>query len=241
MAPTVVLITGTTRGIGKGLLELYLARPSHLVVSANRDPDLPASRALSDLPTAEGTSHVFLRIDASQPDHPAQAVAELAARGIDHVDILIGNAAVGLCWPKLSGVKTDDIQKHVDVNVYGFVWLYQAFLLVIKRYKRPTWVTIGSSAAWLTYANAAYGPTKLVGHYYTGTMHWEEPGICAFPIDPGWVQSDLGNRAAGLFGIDAAPITVSDSVNGIVKVVDVAAKETHGGKMWVYDERQVPW
>jgi NAD(P)-dependent dehydrogenase (short-subunit alcohol dehydrogenase family) len=47
MTPTVVLITGANRGIGKGLLELYLLKPNHLVIAANRDPEHPTSKALA--------------------------------------------------------------------------------------------------------------------------------------------------------------------------------------------------
>ncbi|KAI2601978.1 hypothetical protein GGR54DRAFT_654900 [Hypoxylon sp. NC1633] len=260
MSPTVVLITGTTRGIGKGLLELYLAKPNHVVISANRDPDLPASRALLNLTTADNTTHILVKIDAADPNDPANAVEKLWSLGIDHVDIVIANAGIGLSWPKVSEVETDEIQKHIEVNVYGFLRLYQAFLPVLKRSEKPTWVTIGSCAAWLTMTypcgrwrlsddtrdmipmqNAAYAPTKLVVHWYTKAIHIEEPLICAFPIDPGWAQTDLGNRGAEAFGLKEATVPVSASAAGIVKVIDAAERETHGGKMWAYDGRQVPW
>lgn len=38
MPPTIVLITGANRGLGKGLLKRYLALPNHTVIAANRDP-----------------------------------------------------------------------------------------------------------------------------------------------------------------------------------------------------------
>ncbi|KAI1073794.1 hypothetical protein F5B20DRAFT_574536 [Whalleya microplaca] len=195
MTPNIVLITGTTRGIGKGLLELYLAKPNHTVISANRDPKLPASQALLGLPTAEGTTHLIVKIDATVPTDPASAVSE---------------------------VKTDEIQEHVVANIYGFIWLYQAFLPLLKKSQKPTWVTIGSCAAWLT--NAAYAPTKLVGHWYTKAIHIEEPEICAFPIDPGWAQTDLGNRGADAFGYKEAAVPVSENVAGIVKVIDSSTR-----------------
>jgi len=33
--------------------------------------------------------------------------------------------------------------------------------------------------------NAAYAPTKVVLHYLTKAIHFEEPWLIAFPIDPG--------------------------------------------------------
>ncbi|KAI1078844.1 NAD(P)-binding protein [Whalleya microplaca] len=241
MAPTIVLITGANRGIGKGLLQLYLAKPNHTVIAGNRDPDHPTSQALADLPKAQGTSLLVVKIDATVRSDPAEAFKTLESKGIDHIDILIANVGIALSWPKVREVDTDVIQPHVVTNIYGFLWLFQAAIPVLKKAQRPIWVTIGSSAAYLTttYAimitslrnmlptqNAAYAPTKLTGHWYTKAIHIEEPWLTAFPIDPGW---------------EKATVTVEDSTEGIVKVIDVATRETHGGKMWTYAGSEVPW
>jgi norsolorinic acid ketoreductase len=156
MAPTVVLITGANRGIGRGLLELYLARPNHTVIAAVRDPDHTTAKELPALPTGEGTSLITVKLDLTVPSDPAAAVKELSAKhGIDHIDILVANAGIALKWVKVSEVTTDDLQKHVDVNVFGFVLLFQAFQPVLQKAKDPKWVTIGSSAAFLTVSPAA--------------------------------------------------------------------------------------
>ncbi|KAI9148343.1 Norsolorinic acid ketoreductase nor1 [Paramyrothecium foliicola] len=245
MAPTIVLITGCNRGIGRGLLELYLAKPNHTVIAANRDPRAESSQSLLSLPKAEGTSLVLVKIDATVQDDPAEAVKELASQGIDHIDIVIANAGIALLWCKVSEVTADLLQKHLETNVFGFIWLYQATLPVLKKSKSPIWVTIGSSAAYLTnmlpMKNAAYAPTKLVGHWYTKAIHIEEPEITAFPIDPGWVQTDLGNRGADAFGYEQAAVTVEDSAKGTVKVIDAATRETHSGKLWTFEGNEVPW
>ncbi|KAK6956801.1 hypothetical protein Daesc_002081 [Daldinia eschscholtzii] len=150
MAPTIVLITGANRGIGKGLLSLYLAKPNHIVIAANRDPEHPTSQALSELPRAEGTSLVVVKIDATVRTDPQEAVKTLRSQGIDHIDILIANAGMALSWPKVRDVDTDEIQKHIVTNVYGLLWLFQAFRPVLQKAAKPIWVTIGSSAAFLT-------------------------------------------------------------------------------------------
>lgn len=150
MAPTIVLITGANRGIGKGILELYLQKPNHTVIAANRDPSHPTSNALADLPKAEGATLEVIKLDVLSPTDPVVAVKTLAAKGITHIDILIANAGIALSWPKVSEVKVEDIQKHVEVNVYGFIRLYQAFRPVLKEAQIPKLVTIGSSSAFLT-------------------------------------------------------------------------------------------
>ena len=149
MAPTIVLITGASRGIGRGLLELYLAKPHHTIIAANRNPEHETSKALLALPRAEGTSLLIVKIDATSATDPTDAVKQLAGHGIHHIDILVANVGIALIWPKVSEVKVEDMERHMLPNVYGFVWLYQATLPLLKKSERPTWVTIGSSAAYM--------------------------------------------------------------------------------------------
>jgi norsolorinic acid ketoreductase len=151
MAPTIVLITGANRGIGRGLLELYLARDNHTVIATVRDPSHATAKELTALPRAEGTSLVVVKLDVTVPSDPAAAVQELSTKyGIDHVDTFIANAGIALKWVKVSEVTPQDLQPHFDVNIYGFVLLFQAFLPALQKSKRPKWVTLGSSAAFLT-------------------------------------------------------------------------------------------
>ncbi|KGO46236.1 Glucose/ribitol dehydrogenase [Penicillium expansum] len=238
MAPTIVLITGANRGIGKGILELYLQKPNHTVIAANRDPSHPTSTALADLPKAEGTTLEVIKLDALSPTDPATAVKALAAKGITHIDILIANAGIALSWPKVSEVKVEEIQKHIDVNVYGFIHLYQAFRPVLKEAHTPKLVTIGN---FLPLQNGAYASSKVALHWYTKAISVEDPWLNAFPLDPGWVQTELGNRGADSFGIEKAAITVEESVAGVVKVIDASTLQTHSGKLFKYDGNEEPW
>ena len=150
MAPKVVLISGANRGLGKALLERYLAKPNHTVIAANRDPSHPTSEALTDLPKAEGTSLLVLKVDAAASSDAAHAVKQLATHGIDHLDTVIANAGISFTYPKVSEVRVEDLQAHMVPNVYGLIWLYQATLPLLKKSTHPTWVTMGSSAAFLT-------------------------------------------------------------------------------------------
>ncbi|KXG52063.1 Short-chain dehydrogenase/reductase SDR [Penicillium griseofulvum] len=238
MAPTIVLITGANRGIGKGILELYLKKPNHFVIAANRNPTHPTSEALYDLPTAKGTTLEVIKMDALSPTDPDAAVQALATNRITHIDILIANAGIALSWPRVSDVKVEDIQKHIDVNVYGFIHLYQAFRPLLREAQAPKWVTIGN---FVPMQNAAYAPTKAVQHWYTKAISVEDPWLNAFPVDPGWVQTDLGNRGADAFGFEKAAVTVEDSAAGVVKVIDASTLETHSGKLFKFDGNEEPW
>ena len=51
----------------------------------------------------------------------------------------------------------------------------------------------------------------------------------------------MGNLGAEAFGLEKAAITVQESVTGMIEVIDAATRKTHGGKLWAYDGREVPW
>lgn len=150
MAPKIVLITGGNRGIGKGLVGLYLAKANHIIIVANRDPEHPTSKSLADLPKAEGTTLLVVKNDATVSTDAAEMVRHLASLGIDHLDIVIANAGVAKIWCKVSEVTAEQINDHIGPNIFGFIWLYQATLPLLKKAAKPMWVTMGSSAAFLT-------------------------------------------------------------------------------------------
>lgn len=150
MAPTAILITGASRGIGRGLLALYLAKPNHMVIAANRDSSSSTSKSLDDLPKAEGTTLLVVKIDATVPTDATDAVQQLAQHGIGHLDIVIANAGIAYTYPKVSEVWIEDMRKHMEANVYGVVLLYQAMLPLMKKSSKPMWVSMGSGAGLIT-------------------------------------------------------------------------------------------
>ena len=163
---TIVLITGANRGLGKGLLERYLNLPNHTVIAANRNPDHPTSKALSDLPKAEGTKLVVVKVDATVWQDAFDAVKKLEGRGIDHLDVVIANAGVANAYPLVADVKPVDLDEHIRPNVYGPVSLYQATRPLLRRSKKePIFEIMGGLAGSLKYVPpdsllAFPGPTR---------------------------------------------------------------------------------
>lgn len=149
MAPTTVLISGANRGLGKGLLDIYVAKPDHTVIAAVRDPSHATAKSLADLPTGPGSRVLVVKADASSESDALAAVKDIEKQGIDHLDIVIANAGVAYIFPKVSELKIVDLEAHIVPNVYGVVRLYQATLPLLLKSENPKWVTMGSAAAWL--------------------------------------------------------------------------------------------
>ncbi|KAI1803915.1 NAD(P)-binding protein [Daldinia bambusicola] len=241
MAQTIILISGANRGLGEGLAKRFLAQPHHTVVAANRDPAHPTSRALADLPRAEGSRLVVVKVDATVERDAFDAVDALReTHGIGHLDIVIANAGVSFVWPAVKDVRIGDVRAHVEPNVYGVVALYQATRPLLRLSRRePIFTAIGSSAGFIgkqpPIPNAAYGPSKAALHWFIVRINAEDEWLNAFVMGPGWVQTELGNAGARGLGIDQAPVGVDQSCDGMVQMLAVSTKEKHGGKMVSYD------
>ncbi|KAI1204854.1 NAD(P)-binding protein [Annulohypoxylon truncatum] len=250
MPSTTVLISGANRGLGKGLLERYAAKENHTIIAANRDPKHPTSKCLHNISTGPGSRIIVVKLDASIESDADAAVEELSStHGIDHLDLVIANAGIANVYPTVSQLKASDLLSHMTTNVLGLVWLFQATTPLLRKSTNPKWVTMGSGAALLEVScrnmvpisNAAYAPTKTMAHWMTKKIDQEEEWLLALIALPGWVQTDLGNASARFQGIDQAPVTVDQSCDGVVQVIDIATKKTHGGRMWNYDGKQQSW
>ncbi|EME78050.1 uncharacterized protein MYCFIDRAFT_57497 [Pseudocercospora fijiensis CIRAD86] len=243
---TIVLISGANRGLGRGLLEKYLAQPNHIVIAANRAPNPTTAKEFQSLPSGAGSKVIVVKLDATVTEDAFDAVRELQSEGIQHLDTVIANAGFSFSFPAVKDLKPDDMQKHLVPNVYGVVSLYRATRDLLNKAAGPKFITMGSSAGWLEnqhpVSNAAYGPTKAAVHWLTKRMNGEEDKITAFVMEPGFVQTDMGNKGAKAIGFgDMAPLPVEDSVSGMKKVIDAATKESHGGKLWGWDGEKQQW
>ncbi|KAK7744400.1 hypothetical protein SLS62_010190 [Diatrype stigma] len=59
-----VLVSATTKGLGKGLLMAYLDKRNRTIIAANRDPEHASSKALRRPPAGYGSCLIIVKVDA---------------------------------------------------------------------------------------------------------------------------------------------------------------------------------
>ncbi|KAI0555671.1 putative NADPH-dependent 1-acyl dihydroxyacetone phosphate reductase [Xylaria curta] len=240
MSQTIVLITGTNRGLGRALVERFLKLPNHTVVAANRNPEDAGSKSLADLPKGANSSLILTKYDARVEQSPFDVVKELQEKhGIEHLDIVIPNAAIVTAFPLARDVKRTEILEHAEVNVLSGISLFQATRdLLQKSTKQPIFAFMASGAGYIqnqpNVPSSAYGATKVMLYWYAVRINAEEEWLNTFAIDPGFVQTDMGNDAARRWGLGEATLTVDQSIDGVFQVLRTATKEKYGGKAVLY-------
>jgi norsolorinic acid ketoreductase len=143
------------------------------------------------------------------------------------------------------------------VNSLGLVVLFQAVQKLL--FASPTGApklayissTAGSIGGFVNWAATAYGASKTAANYLVKALDVENPSLITLAISPGWVATDMGNDGAVAKGMPQAPVSVEDSVGGILSRVDAVTKETSGrfwhfrieteGNPWSIASDEVPW
>jgi norsolorinic acid ketoreductase len=223
---TVYFITGANRGIGNGLVQNFVSRPNTVVVATTRDPSSVSSKALSALPTGKGSKVIVVKLDASHETDAQTAVNELKSTyGITHLDTVIANAGIANYWGPTDTTPVGAFQDHFNINTIGTLTLFQATRPLLEKSSSPKFVyistvvgSIGDLEKW-PLQGVSYGASKAAANYIIRKLHIEHPNLTIFPIHPGWVQTDMGNDGAVANGLDEAPVTLKDSIDGLVSKV----------------------
>ncbi|KAI9369629.1 putative NADP(+)-dependent dehydrogenase [Aspergillus egyptiacus] len=244
----VILVTGASRGIGKGLVGHYLARPDTRVIATVRDITSTKTTELESLPKGNGSCLTVVELTVDDPDSAEQAATTLRTQHqLDHIDTVVANAGICDHWGPLVEVGEQDVMAHFEVNTLGPLRLFKAMAPLLQRAKTPKFIYISTLLASIggigkMYTlTGPYGMSKAAGNYFVRKIHAEDDRLVTLAIDPGLVQTDLGDRAAQYYGLEKAPVTLEDSVRGIVAQIDMAHKSTTSGSFVNIAGEKVDW
>lgn len=227
-----VLIAGASRGIGLGLVRTYLARGDR-VFALVRNP--AASPGLSELASQHGERLEWIACDLNAPGAPEHVAAALKDLRLDRVLL---NAGV-------SGPRDQDVAGVSDSDIAQLFLSNAVAPLRLARMLHPRL----SSGGVLAFTSSVMGSLQLsVGAnmpLYSASkaalnsllLHWAtELGasrdFSLLALHPGWVRTDMGG--------DDAPLSVEQSVAGLVTVVEAAAG-TNECRFVDHEGNTLPW
>jgi NAD(P)-dependent dehydrogenase (short-subunit alcohol dehydrogenase family) len=184
VAGRVVVVTGASRGIGKGIA-LHLAREGARLVITGRKPERLAAVAdeLHDL----GAEHLAVPVNVADRDG-ALALVEETVGVFGRVDGLVANAQTFRSVTPLAEVTAADMDLLFDTGPKGTLWGMQA---VFPHMREQGWgriVTMGSHAGLLgAVGYAPYAASKEAIRALTraAAREWGRYGIvvnCICPV-----------------------------------------------------------
>ncbi|KAI5830649.1 NAD(P)-binding protein [Schizophyllum commune Tattone D] len=244
MPPTVYLFTGANRGIGLAIASQLAARPDAILFAGARDP--ARATELQALAAAHPDRVYVLKVVSADKANNTAAVEEMQ-RVAGRLDVVIANAGISDCFKPALELPPEEVLRHVEVNTNGPLVLFQATYPLLRESSAPKFVTVTSGIGSLAVGTElplvstyAYGASKAALNWVTRKLHHDFPDLTVFPINPGGVDTDLSHATLeqdpGMKDMMQAfsLITAEESARGILEQVDVATRETHGGRFVDY-------
>ncbi|MBR1424439.1 SDR family oxidoreductase [bacterium] len=177
-----ILVTGASRGIGRAIA-LELKKSGNVYVTARNE------KALQELKTAG----YFLCDFANEYE-----LAKLGDYVVDKkIDILINNAGEYI-YADIDNTTMNKLNHIISVNFKAPIYLMNKAVTNMKQNNFGRIINIGSISGVMGEAHAAlYSATKsgLIGLSKATALELAEYGITVNTINPGWVDTELGNKS----------------------------------------------
>ena len=185
----VALITGSSRGIGRGCAIEMATCGADVVINYRTHPD--EAEEVAEIVRGLGCDAITVGADIADRD----AVEAMVQQGIDRfgkIDILVNNAAMSIRKPFLE-IPVADVSRTIDVCMWGVFHCSQvAARHMVERGEGGKILIISSVHAFIPFGNSvAYNTAKAgINHMgYTMATELTEHRINVNVIEPGWTDT----------------------------------------------------
>ena len=221
------LITGGTRGIGKGIA-LSLAREGVRIAISYRTNKSAAQNTLRQIQSL-GAECFAVEADATDSDK-VQFLADTAAERFGRLDILVNNVGT-FYWKGVVETTHEEWQRVVASNLFSTYYMSKAVVPVMRRQRWGRIINIGAVGAERAFGQAtisAYAAAKAAVVSFTRSLAIEEAkhGITVNVINPSNVdEKDLTLDEARRIRDTRSPIGRPPSADDVAAAVKFFASD----------------
>jgi NAD(P)-dependent dehydrogenase (short-subunit alcohol dehydrogenase family) len=221
---SVALVTGGNRGLGLEVCR-QLAHKGYDVILGSRDTAKGERAAMG----------IEERVRVLELDVADQQSVERAAQKLDHLDVLVNNAAILYdTWATATDADLAQVHEALETNLFGAWRMTQAVLPRLRRSAHGRVVNVSSGSGSLSEMGAgtpAYSVSKASLNALTRILAAElrGHGILVNAIGPGWTDTDMGQGGR----------PVSEGAAGIVWAAELPDDGPSGG--FFRDGRPLAW
>jgi len=184
------LVTGSSRGIGRGIAKDLADRGATVVVNY-RSSAAEAEAVVEEIRDADGTA-IAAQADVSDLAE-VEAMREEIHDNVGPIDVLVNNAGITVD-KKFENMTREDWDAVIDVNLGGVYNCTKTFFEDIKTSEHGRLINISSVVGQQgNYGQANYATTKsgLFGFTRTIALEIASTGSTANCIAPGFVRTDM--------------------------------------------------
>lgn len=197
----VVIVTGSTRGIGEGCVRLFYREGAKVVVTGRDEAkglSLVKEMMEKDTPNEfaqAGNRCIFVKADVSLK----RDVVRLRDRALEtfgRIDVLVNNAGINVPSP-FENLAEEAWNRVMDTNLKGVFFCSQVIGKQMIEQRSGTIVNIASMAGHYAFPHGgAYGPAKSGVLVLTKqcAMEWAKHNIRVNSISPGLIRTPLSEN-----------------------------------------------
>ncbi|HEY6085067.1 MAG TPA: glucose 1-dehydrogenase [Nitrospira sp.] len=228
LAEKVAIVTGASRGIGRGIAERLAKDGATIVVNYTKNAD-EAKKVVSGI-VENGGKALSIQADVSKVTDIKRLFQE-TQKAFGRLDILVNNA--GIFWAKpMSDVSEDEYDHMFAVNTKGQFFAMQEATKYMADGGRI--VNISTGGTQLAFPGiSAYGGAKSALEFFTRVAAKELGGrkITVNTVSPGYTETDmLSDPQFRTIGVQASPLGRLGTPKDIADVVAFVVSDEAG---WV--------
>lgn len=186
-------VTGSSRGLGRALVEVALEAGDRVAATA-RSPE-----RLQDLLEKYGDAALLLRLDVTDGDAAARVVAQ-AQKTFGRIDVVVNNAGYG-DLASFEDTTADSFRTQFDTNFYGVVNVSRAVVPVLRQQGNGHIFQVASLSVRVSAPGlSAYQAAKwAVAGFSRGLAQEIAPfGVKVTVLEPGGMRTDWAGSSMAI-------------------------------------------
>jgi len=189
----VALITGGSRGIGKGIVEVFAQQGAHVAFTFNSSAE--AANALAKELSKDGVQVRAYQSDAAQCDQ-AEALVSKVLEDFGSVDILINNAGITKD-NLLMRITEEDFDRVIEVNLKSVFNMTKAIQRTMLKQRHGSIINMSSivgvqgNAGQTNYAASKAG---IIGFSKSVALELGSRNIRCNVIAPGFIETEMTQK-----------------------------------------------
>lgn len=187
------LITGSSRGLGRGFAEAALAAGHQVAATARKSEDL------AELKKAYGDRVLTLSLDVTSEAQTRDAV-QTAIRVFGKLDVLVNNAGYGNVSP-IEDTTIEEFRAQIETNLFGVIMATKAVLPYFRERGSGHIIQITSIAGLIgPIGRAPYAAAKWGVEGFSETLAKEVGplGVKVTIVEPGCFRTDFAGTSTTL-------------------------------------------
>lgn len=185
-------ISGSSRGLGRAIVEAALAAGDRVLASA-RNP-----KPLESLLKCFGERLRLASLDVTD-EAAAQAAVGLAVQAFGGIDVVVNNAGYGDLG-SVEDTSLDSVRQQIEANLIGTIIVTKAAIPVLRRQRRGHIVQVSSVGGRIgAPARAAYSAAKWGIEGFSESLAHEMAliGVNVAIVEPGGFRTGFAQAAHG--------------------------------------------